>query len=373
METVGRLAGGIAHDMNNLLTAIIGHASLAGAETAEPSVAQSVAIIKQAAERAAGLTQQLLAFSRRQVLQPTVVDVNRVVKDVEPILSRLISEQIEVVVATTPGAGSVLVDRTQLEQVVLNLTVNARDAMAGGGRLVLSTNTAVVDRDPPHVDMTPGPYVVLSVADTGIGMDEATQAKIFEPFFTTKPVGQGTGLGLSTVYGIVRQSGGHILVYSEPGLGTTFRIYLPRVEGDPLDEPASLAITGRSHGRVLLVEDEGVLRALALRVLERDGFEVLVAATPDEALALAAGATTIDLVLSDVIMPGLTGVALAGRLREARPGLPVVLMSGYAEDVADAHSVAQAFLAKPFTPETMIQAVRRVLADARDAATRWGP
>ena len=365
METVGRLAGGVAHDFNNILTAIIGYSDLARATTMQAELHAALDTIRASAERAAGLTQQLLAFSRRQMLQPRVVEANDVLTGIGDILRRLIGEDIDLLMAPDPDAGSLRVDRTQLEQVLLNLAVNARDAMPAGGRLVMGTGRAWIDGDQFHIEMPPGDYVVISVTDTGVGMDEETRAHIFEPFFTTKPVGKGTGLGLSTAYGIVRQSGGYIWTYSEPGRGTTFKLYFPRsgADGTPASRPEPPRPAGR--GRVLLVEDDPTLRELARVVLMRGGFEVHEAAAPTEAIALAGelGDAALDLLVTDVVMPGLTGVDLAHRLREARPGLRVLFMSGYAEDVVHiGGAVSSRFLAKPFTPDSLLRAVDETLA-----------
>ncbi len=359
MEVVGRLAGGVAHDFNNILTAIIGYSDIAHSMTGEPEMKRVLDTVKAAAQRAAGLTQQLLAFSRRQMLQPKVIDTNDVILEMEPILQRLIGEDIDLLASVTPAVGSVLVDRSQLEQVILNLAVNARDAMPTGGRLVLRTEAAHFDSDHAHLEMAPGDYVVISVSDTGVGMDEETKSHIFEPFFTTKEVGKGTGLGLATTYGIVRQSGGYIWVYSEPGRGTTFRIYFPRIgQLHTVAAPAPSDPELRRAGKLLLVEDEPTLRDLALAVLSRRGFDVISARDPAAALELAADAGHLDLLVTDVVMPGTTGIELARRLREVRPELPVLFMSGYSEDVTDvAGSMTRRFLAKPFTPDALLRAV----------------
>ncbi len=364
MEVVGRLAGGVAHDFNNILTAIIGYSDIAQSMTADPETKRVLDTVKAAAQRAAGLTQQLLAFSRRQMLQPRLVDANDVVLEMEPILQRLIGEDIDLVASVTPAVGSVLVDRTQLEQVILNLAVNARDAMPDGGRLVLRTEAVNFAADHPHLEMAPGDYVVMSVTDTGVGMDEETKSHIFEPFFTTKEVGKGTGLGLATTYGIIRQSGGYVWVYSEEGRGTTFKLYFPRAGGEELPAIPSLpASSPRRGGRVLLVEDEPTLRELGLAVLSRSGFDVIAARDPAAALRLADGAGHLDLLVTDVVMPGSTGIELARRLRETRPELPVLFMSGYAEDVAGvAGATSRRFLAKPFTPEALLRAVDEAMA-----------
>jgi PAS domain S-box-containing protein len=361
METVGRLAGGVAHDFNNILTAVIGFADLAGAETQEPETRSALATIKESAERAAGLTRQLLAFSRRQILQPSAIDVNEAVLGMETILRRLIGEDIDLVTTVDPEAGAIMVDRTQLEQIILNLAINSRDAMPRGGKLAMRTERIEVEGEGPRPEMPPGPYAVISMADTGVGMDMETQAHIFEPFFTTKDVGKGTGLGLATTYGILRQSGGFVTVDSEPGQGTQFNIYFPRIgaEPKPVGEPALPRERGR--GRILLVEDEPIIRNLARRVLQGQGFSVVDAPDPRTALTLVDDdPECIDLLVTDIVMPGMTGVDLARRLREIRPTMGVLLMSGYAPDGVDA--AASGFLAKPFTPDGLLRAVADALA-----------
>jgi PAS domain S-box-containing protein len=365
METVGRLAGGVAHDFNNILTAIIGYAQLGRTATSVDEREEAFGTIQAAAERAAGLTQQLLAFSRRQMLQPAVVEANAVVDAVEPLLRRLIDESIDLRIVTSPDTGSVLADRTQLEQVVLNLAVNARDAMPGGGTLVIRTHRQHLGADRGHIELPPGEYVVVSVTDTGSGMDDVTKAHIFEPFFTTKPAGEGTGLGLATTYGIVRQSGGRIWVYSEPGRGTVFKIYLPRIGGPVTPIEPSVASVGRLTGRVLLVEDEALLRELSSTVVARAGFEVDAVPDPAAALAHVEAGGAYDVLVTDVVMPGMTGIELAQRLREREPGLRVVFMSGYSEDVVGhaAEPIGRRFLAKPFTPDALLRAIDGVLVD----------
>jgi PAS domain S-box-containing protein len=366
LESVGRLAGGIAHDFNNILTAIIGFAELSIDEPPGTDLSEYVTGIRDAAERAAGLTQQLLAFSRRQMLAPQVLAINEVVSGVESMLRRLIGEQIELQMALDPDAGYLRVDRTQLEQVILNLTLNSRDAMPTGGHLVVQTghvHYSNVSRSRPR-ELSAGDYVTISVSDTGVGMDSETRDHIFEPFYTTKP-GKGTGLGLATTYGIIKQSGGSVLVDSEPRHGTTFRIYFPVVmrEAMPIREPAGRAKgatrDARRSGRILLVEDEEGLRGIAKRVLARAGFEVTAAAGPDEAI-LAAEAMTepIDLLVTDVVMPEMRGPELAIRLRSRQPGLRVLLVSGYAEEIVEVGRDASVpFLAKPFSVESLLTAV----------------
>jgi PAS domain S-box-containing protein len=367
LESVGRLAGGIAHDFNNILTAIIGFADLSLDEPPETDLTEYVTGIRNAAERAAGLTQQLLAFSRRQMLQPQVLSVNDVCSGIESMLRRLIGEQIELKMDLDPTSGYLRADRTQLEQVILNLTLNSRDAMPAGGRLVVQTghqHYTQGSRSKPR-ELVPGNYVTISVSDTGLGMDTETRDHIFEPFFTTKSRGRGTGLGLATTYGIIKQSGGSVLVESEPGHGTTFRLYFPTVmrEAPPAGEagrrPEQSVPAGRRSGRILLVEDEPGLRDIAQRVLARAGFEVTPAAGPDEAILAAESMTEpIDLLLTDVVMPGMRGPQLAARLASTRPGLRVLLVSGYAEEIVEGgRDDSVPFLAKPFSAESLLAAV----------------
>jgi PAS domain S-box-containing protein len=370
MEAIGRLAGGVAHDFNNLLTAILGNSSLIldGLGPVDPR-RQSAMEIQKAAERAAGLTRQLLAFSRKQMLELKVLDMNEVIVDVEILLRRLVGEHVELVRVPARDLGRVKVDPSQLEQVVLNMVVNARDAMPDGGKLIIETANVQVDyalaeRHPP---LHPGPYVMLAVSDTGVGMDEDTQRHIFEPFFTTKERGKGTGLGLSTVYGIVRQCEGYVWVYSQPGRGSTFKIYFPRVEGAPEREETVIAPPAVASGTesVLLVEDEEIVRALVRNTLTRHGYRVLEAANGAQALDLAARFTgPIQLLLTDIVMPGLSGPDLAERLTRMRPGLRVLYISGYTEEGLTAHGMPGAgvsFLQKPFTLDALARKVREAL------------
>lgn len=368
MEAIGRLAGGVAHDFNNLLTAIRGHAQLLLEDlpVTDPMRAELKEIGK-AATRATALTRQLLAFSRKQLLRPRVLALNGVVSEMESMLRRLIGEDVLLECLLQDGLGRVKVDPSQIEQVVLNLALNARDAMPEGGRLTITTADAVIEAAEVHglgYTVDPGEYVRLSMADTGTGIEPSTQAHIFEPFFTTKE--QGTGLGLSTVYGIVRQTGGHIRVESQLGRGTEFEIYLPRVEGEEEpkpDVPAGVAPSGTEA--ILLVEDEETVRSLADRVLRRSGYDVLGAANGSEALAVCKEhGGPIDLVLTDVVMPEMSGHALVEQLLRLRPTLRVIFMSGYSEDMIVHQGVlerANAFLPKPFTPRTLARLVRDVL------------
>jgi two-component system cell cycle sensor histidine kinase/response regulator CckA len=369
MEAVGRLAGGVAHDFNNLLTAILGSTELllSGLEPASP-LRQDAAEIKKAAERAAGLTRQLLAYSRRQVLQPEVLDLNRVVADMDRMLRRLIGEDVELVTTLAPDLGAVRADRGQLEQVLVNLVLNARDAMPRGGKLTLETTNTELDPGyvEDHTGAKAGPHVLLAVTDTGAGMDPETAAHLFEPFFTTKEVGKGTGLGLATVYGIVKQSDGYIMVYSEPGHGTTFKIYLPRVAAaEPAPPPALRPTVTRGSETVLVVEDEEAVRSLSRRALEAGGYTVLAAADGADAVRLVERyGGPIHLVLTDVVMPGMSGRELADRLVQRRPGLRVLYMSGYPGDAIvhrGALDPGTAFLQKPFMPDDLTRKVREVL------------
>ena len=374
MEAVGRLAGGIAHDFNNVLTAVLGSIELLllDAPPDRPH-REELDIIRDAATRAKDLIRQLLAFSARQVLQPMVVDLNRLVKDIAKLLRRLIGEDIALETALAPQLGAVRVDTGQIEQVLVNLAVNARDAMPQGGRLAIETGNVEVDgtRAPPAATVPAGRYVLLQVSDNGVGMDALVQAHVFEPFFTTKPRGKGTGLGLATVYGIVRQSGGHITVESTVGQGAMFRIYLPRVEAplDPTSRPTPVAAPAAGTETILVAEDERLVRVLAQKVLERAGYRVLVGAGGADAMALAERHDgPIHLLLTDVVMPEMNGRELARRLTAVRPGVRVLYMSGYADEAVAQHGVLDpgtAFLQKPFTPEALAKKVRGVLDGAR--------
>ena len=369
MEAVGRLAGGVAHDFNNLLTVIQGRSALLQAHLAAGDpLRRHVDLIEQAGSRAAALTRQLLAFSRKQVIDPKVLDLNALVAGLEPMLRRLLGEDIELVTASTPPVDRVMADPGQLEQVIMNLVVNARDAMPRGGALRIETMTAELDAQYAklHPGTLPGRYVMLAVSDTGIGMDAATKARIFEPFFTTKGE-QGTGLGLATVYGIVKEAGGTVRVYSEPGLGATFKVFLPGVAeaaARPAAGPDAAPPPGGTE-TLLLVEDEESLRHLTQEILAGQGYTVLEARHGGEALLVAGQhAQPIHLVLTDVIMPGLSGRQLAERLTQMRPGLRVLYMSGYTAGAIEQHGVLEPgmdFLPKPFTPAQLLHTVREVL------------
>ena len=377
MEAVGQLAGGIAHDFNNLITAITGYASLLqdGLEPGDPRRAEVVEIEK-AANRAASLTQQLLAYGRRQFLRPEVLDPGKVIHDAERLLARLLREDIEIETRIAPDLGLVVVDRGQLEQVIINLTVNARDAMPRGGRLVISASNLAAESDqaPAGIDIAAGGAVLIEVADTGVGMDEATRLRAFEPFFTTKEVGKGTGLGLSTVYGIVRQSGGEVWIRSEVGRGTVVSVCLPRTNQKTLEAtPSSVAPVVNGSETILVVEDEPALIGMTRGLLERHGYRVLVASSAAEARRILADRDAkVDLLLSDVVMPGGSGVDLAAWARNRNPGLPVLFMTGYADEDTWRQGAdlarAVAVLPKPFKPEQLVAQVRAALDHSHSAA-----
>jgi two-component system, cell cycle sensor histidine kinase and response regulator CckA len=373
METIGRLASGLAHDFNNLLTAILGQCDILLRRLPEEAPARKgIEEIRIAGERAAGLTRQLLADSRRQVLKPQVIDLNSSVTAMVPMLRRLIGENIELSPALQSELGHVEADPSQIEQIIMNLVVNARDSMPRGGRVVLETSNADLDETfaKTHVPTRPGRYVMLAVSDTGSGMDKATLARIFEPFFTTKQLGKGTGLGLATVYGIVKQSDGYIWVYSEPGMGSTFKVYLPRVDAQVSPEEAAETTPPRPSGSetVLLVEDDHTVRLLASEMLRMNGYTVLQARDGLEALELVRGhGRPIHLLLTDVVMPQMSGRQLAENLADIHPGIRVLYMSGYTDGVIAHHGVLDAglaYLQKPFTADFLARKVREVL-DAR--------
>ena len=370
MEAVGRLAGGIAHDFNNLLTVLTGSVQYLLAR--HPEGTRDYADLKaidDTTERAAALTSQLLAFSRQQVLAPVEVDINEGVRRTAALLRRLIGDHIDITLRLDDTIGAVKADPTQLEQVIMNLAINARDAMPQGGTLRLETSNVTVNGDyaSTHLGLDPGPYVMLAVTDTGHGMDVVTKAQIFEPFFTTKEAGQGTGLGLATVYGIVKQSGGSIYVYSEPGHGTTFKVYLPFIGLFVAPEEHVHQAGGVARGGevVLLAEDRADVRRFTARVLRESGYEVLEAEDGETALAVARDyAGPVHVLLSDAVMPGMSGRILAERLKEARPGLRVVFMSGYTDDAVLQRGGVEsgvAFVQKPFTPARLAAAIRSVL------------
>ena len=370
LEAVGRLAGGVAHDFNNLLTVIMGSGTFALESLAEDDpVRAHVEEMTRSAHRAADLTRQLLAFSRRQLIQPRVVDLNALIPGLVKMLQRLLGEDIELITRLSPALGRVKADPGQLEQVITNLAVNARDAMRRGGRLTIET--ANVDLTEAyamqHADVQPGPHVMLAVSDTGVGMDRETQARLFEPFFTTKAMGHGTGLGLATVYGIVKQSGGHIWVYSEPERGTTFKVYLPRVDEAVAEtaQPSGAPGVARGSETVLLVEDEETVRKLVRDVITRGGYTVMECRNADEAEFMSGNfGGPIHLLITDVVMPGRSGRELAARIASQRPAVKVLYMSGYTDNAIAHHGVIDpgvAFLEKPFTPEQLLRKARQVL------------
>jgi signal transduction histidine kinase/ActR/RegA family two-component response regulator len=370
MEAMGRLAGGVAHDFNNLLTVVVGRSELLLSRAGTGSDAErQLRLVQQAALQAGRLTQQLLAFSRKQVLQPKVIDLRDLVVGIAPMLRRLIGEDVDLTVVRHDGIGRVQVDSSQLEQVILNLVVNARDAMPDGGRLTIEVADTVLDAAyaSEHVAVTPGPYVMLAVTDTGVGMDAETQARIFEPFFTTKEPGRGTGLGLSTVYGIIKQSGGNIWVYSEPGRGTTFKVYLPQVLDQPTADRAEAPTAPIRGGQetVLLVEDEASVRELAREALEMSGYTVLEAQNGGAALLVAEQYRgPIDAILTDVVMPEMSGPELVRRLVGIRPEIRVVYMSGYTGNTIERHGLLDpgtVFLPKPFSPRALATTIRAAL------------
>ncbi|MFZ3217656.1 MAG: CHASE4 domain-containing protein [Candidatus Acidiferrales bacterium] len=386
MQAIGELAGGVAHDFNNLLMVVKGHAEMlldrlpGGPADRQNPARQNVEQIQQAAERAAGLTRQLLAFSRMQVLQPRVLDLNEVVAGMIKMVSRVIGANIELVFLPGAHLGRVKADPSQIEQVALNLVVNARDAMPDGGRLTIETSNVVLERDyaTQHAVVDPGPYVMLTVSDNGCGMDAATQARIFEPFFTTKGQGRGTGLGLATVYGVVKQSGGYIWVYSEVDHGTTFKVYLPMVTAQAEKSAPEKAASGPEPGTetILLVEDEQSVRELVTEYLAARGYQVLDAADGMQALEIAnAHQGEIQLLITDVVMPRLSGRDLASRLSTTRPDLKVLYISGYTDDSIFRHGVLQggmAFLQKPFNLKALATKIREVLEGVPAAVAPGG-
>ena len=379
MESVGRLAGGIAHDFNNMLSAIRGYAELlredlsSGRALDEATIRESVDAIHGAADRAAALTAQLLAFSRQQVLTPRVLDPRHTIRGLEPMLRRLIGEQIRLVLSLDPATGIVLADPGQLDQIVVNLVVNARDAIDGAGTVTIETSNATFSEPyaAEHFEVLPGRYVMLAVSDTGAGIDRAVREHIFEPFFTTKERGRGTGLGLATIYGIVKQSGGHIWLYSEPDHGTTFKLYFPLADGAIDQEPS--AVAGRppvGRGSVLVAEDEEVVRQFTSRVLERAGYQVVAAASADEALGLLEAGGEFVAIVTDVVMPGLSGTDLAATVLDRFPTVGVVLLSGYTAETLDLTGVLERgaqFVGKPFTPGQLTDAVHAARREGVDA------
>jgi two-component system cell cycle sensor histidine kinase/response regulator CckA len=371
MESIGQLAGGIAHDFNNMLSAVIGFIGSAREELPQNSSAQhDLEVAESAAWRAAGLTRQLLAFARKQIVDPRVLNLNMVILDMDKLLRRLIGADIDLITLTAPDLGQVKVDPGHIEQVILNLAINARDAMPNGGKLIIETANTMLDIDytDQHVGVIPGAYVMLAISDTGIGMDTGVQQHIFEPFYTTKEIGKGTGLGLSTCYGIIKQHGGHIWVYSEVGHGTTFKIYLLPVE-EALDLRLrfdEVKAVPQGSETVLLVEDEPLVRELASTILHAQGYTVLAASNGEEALhvvQMSAG-SAIDILVTDVVMPGMRGKALVEQVTNMYPNIKVLFISGYATDAITQHGRLEPgmhFLSKPFTRMGLACKVREVL------------
>jgi nitrogen-specific signal transduction histidine kinase/ActR/RegA family two-component response regulator len=369
MEAVGRLAGGVAHDFNNSLGVILGYTELLMRHAAEGQKGKLGEILK-ATQHASGLTRQLLAFSRKQIVDPKVLDLNALSSDLEKMLGRLIGEDIDLAIVPGAALGQVKADPGQLEQVVMNLCVNARDAMPDGG--LLRIETANVELGAGHVEhetIAPGRYVMLAVSDTGSGMDKETLSKIFEPFFTTKEEGKGTGLGLAMVYGIVKQAGGYVGVLSKVGQGTTFKIYLPRIDEPQteLDLEAEAPMAPRGWETILLVEDEGSLRSIAREILEEHGYRVIDASGPDAAIEIAHRLPeTIHLLVTDVVMPRMNGRVLAESLVAGRPHLRILYMSGYTDDIIAHRGVLESgtqLLEKPFTARALLERVRAVLGE----------
>ncbi len=373
MEAVGRLAGGVAHDFNNLLSVILGHSAFVLEELSpDDPLREEIEAVHDAGERATHLTKQLLAFSRHQLVEARPLDLRRVVEETGRMLLRLLGEDIELLLVTSAPADNVLADPSQIEQIIMNLAVNARDAMVDGGRLTLEVGNVELDATyaANHVDVAPGPYVMLAVTDTGTGIDPATRERIFEPFFTTKEPGKGTGLGLSTVFGIVQQSHGHIYVYSELGIGTTFKLYFPRTDRAVETIRPVVHSTEPLHGSetILLVEDDALVRRLHASILQRNGYHVLEAENGAEALLESAKvAQGIDLLLTDVVMPRLNGRQLAEQLRAQQPTLKVLYVSGYTRDSVIHHGLLEpgiAFVQKPIAPNSLLRTIRELL-DAR--------
>ena len=369
MEAIGRLAGGIAHDFNNILTAIIGNLDLIKMDVPEgESVPDELEEIHKAANKAADLTGQLLAFSRKQIISPKIINLNDIIKDIKAMLRRLIRADVKIETLLSPDLPSIKVDASQLQQLILNLTLNARDAMPHGGKLTIETSCVMLDEEyrKTHVYVGPGPHVLLTVTDTGKGMNEETRSRVFEPFYTTKEMGRGTGLGLSTVFGIVKQSGGHITVYSEEGRGSCFKVYLPAIEETAIRtrkaEPASLAARGET---ILVVEDDVAVKGVVERFLTRAGYHIESVSCSSEAIVVCdERGESIDLLLTDVVMPDMGGRDLAEILSARRPNLRALFMSGYSEN-AIAHmgilDEGLEFISKPFSSDELLRKIRGIL------------
>jgi two-component system, cell cycle sensor histidine kinase and response regulator CckA len=383
LESIGRLAGGIAHDFNNILFAIHGYAELLTQDLARTnrtrfdpdSALLSVQAISDAAERAATLTGQLLAFSRQQVVTMKVLDINEAVTTIQPMLNQLIGENMGLTVKLDPGAGHIRADAGQIDQIIVNLVVNARDAMPEGGTVTIETGNVSFDEryTMEHFAVAPGPYVLLAVSDTGVGMDSATREHIFEPFFTTKDVGRGTGLGLATTYGIVHQAGGHVWLYSEPGHGATFKLYFPSVDATVEQRPPVPATPTIGVGTALVVEDDPSVRHMTTQLLQRAGYDVLAVADGIEAIASAERAERIDVLVTDVVMPNLSGIELAERMMDSYPLMGVVLISGYTAETLDLERVTAegaTFVSKPISSNQLLRAVLEAVASRRAAAER---
>jgi two-component system cell cycle sensor histidine kinase/response regulator CckA len=371
MEAVGRLAGGVAHDFNNILSIILSYCGMMLGELREGDpMRDDLLEIKKAGERAAELTKQLLMFSRNQMIEQRVLDVRQILGGIEKMIRRLLGADVELTLLPSTSVGRVTADAGQVEQIVMNLVVNARDAMPQGGKLVIETRNVELDAEyaEAHAGVSPGSYVMLALTDTGVGMTKEVQGRVFEPFFTTKEKGKGTGLGLSTVANIVRQRGGHVWVYSEPGKGTTFRVYLPRIGGGASDRPSSIppsAASGKGNETILLVEDDEQVRAVACSILRRQGYRVLEAGNGGEALMVCEQhASPIHLLLTDVVLPKMSGRQIAERLLAIRPKMKVLFMSGYTDEAVHQHGVLEsdaACLQKPLTPEALSRTVRDLL------------
>jgi two-component system cell cycle sensor histidine kinase/response regulator CckA len=370
LEGIGRLAGGVAHDFNNLLTVINGYAEMALEESRRgEGVQERLQDIATAGKRAAALTRQLLAFSRKHVVKPGPVDLNAVVADMQKMLRRLIREDVQLEFVPGKGLERIMADAGQIEQVVMNLSVNASDAMPLGGRLIMETSSVSLDAESLKAapDCLPGPYVLLSISDTGVGMDDATRARLFEPFFTTKDPGKGTGLGLATVYGIVRNSRGLIWIYSEPGKGTSVKVYFPASTGTEAPQApveAAPAVLPRGSERIMVVEDDEQVRRFTLGVLERAGYPTIEASRPDEALVAVEEGKEFSMLVTDLMMPGMSGWELATRMKKLRPGLDVLYLSGYAGGAVSARGMLEPgidFLEKPYAPADLARKVREIL------------